>query len=103
MGTHGRRLERTLSMGAEHSATDDGIVPAVGDGDMIVVSNRQPYTHSYEQRDGERSITVNRPAGGLTAGLDPVMQQTDGTWIAWGDGEADAEVTDDAGEVRMPP
>jgi alpha,alpha-trehalose-phosphate synthase [UDP-forming] len=90
-------------MGAEHSATDDGIAPAVDDGELIVVSNRQPYTHSYERTDGERSITVNRPAGGLTAGLDPVMQQTDGTWIAWGDGEADADVTDDNGTVRMPP
>jgi alpha,alpha-trehalose-phosphate synthase [UDP-forming] len=90
-------------MGAEHSATDDGIAPAVDDGELIVVSNRQPYTHSYEHTDGERSITVNRPAGGLTAGLDPMMQRTDGTWIAWGDGEADADVTDDDGTVRMPP
>jgi alpha,alpha-trehalose-phosphate synthase [UDP-forming] len=90
-------------MGVDNSATDDGIVPAVDDGELIVVSNRQPYTHSYDHSDGERSITVNRPAGGLTAGLDPVMQETDGTWIAWGDGEADADVTDDNGKVRMPP
>ncbi|GAA0453224.1 trehalose-6-phosphate synthase [Halococcus dombrowskii] len=90
-------------MGVDNSATDDGIVPAVDDGELIVVSNRQPYTHSYDHGDGGRSITVNRPAGGLTAGLDPVMQETDGTWIAWGDGEADADVTDDNGTVRMPP
>ncbi|HET7322894.1 MAG TPA: trehalose-6-phosphate synthase [Halococcus sp.] len=90
-------------MSSDSTATDERITPAVGDGELIVVSNRQPYTHSYEQEDGERTITVNRPAGGLTAGLDPVMQETDGTWIAWGDGDADREVTNENGEVRMPP
>jgi alpha,alpha-trehalose-phosphate synthase [UDP-forming] len=102
MGTHGGKREWLIYMAVDNTA-DDGIGPAVGDGDLIVVSNRQPYTHSYAQENGERTITVNRPAGGLTAGLDPVMQETDGTWIAWGDGEADAEVTDDNDEVRMPP
>lgn len=72
------------------------------DVDLIIVSNRQPYSHQYEEVDGEREITVDRPAGGLTAGLDPVMQRVSGTWIAWGDGEADREVTDD-GTVQMPP
>jgi len=88
-------------MAADAGGTD-GATPVADD--LIVVSNRQPYTHSYEHDDaGERTISVNRPAGGLTAGLDPVMQETDGTWVAWGDGEADADVTDANGEVRMPP
>jgi trehalose 6-phosphate synthase len=78
---------------AANDGGTDGSMPVADD--LIVVSNRQPYTHSYEHDDeGERRITVNRPAGGLTAGLDPVMQETDGTWVAWGDGEADADVTD---------
>jgi trehalose 6-phosphate synthase len=77
------------------SAVDDSPVS----GDLTVVSNRQPYRHYYD----EGEIVVDRPAGGLTAGLDPVMQRTDGTWIAWGDGDADREVTDEAGTVRMPP
>ncbi|QCJ46747.1 MULTISPECIES: alpha,alpha-trehalose-phosphate synthase (UDP-forming) [Haloprofundus] len=66
---------------------------------LVLVSNRQPYSHRHE--DGE--IVVDRPVGGLTAGLDPVMQQIDGTWIAWGDGDADAEVTDENDCVRVPP
>jgi trehalose 6-phosphate synthase len=87
---------------AANDGGTDGSMPVADD--LIVVSNRQPYTHSYEHDDeGERRITVNRPAGGLTAGLDPVMQETDGTWVAWGDGEADADVTDENDEVRMPP
>jgi trehalose 6-phosphate synthase len=77
----------------------DGVGDAPVPGDLTVVSNRQPYRHYYD--DGE--IIVDRPAGGLTAGLDPVMQRTDGTWIAWGDGDADRGVTDEAGTVRMPP
>ena len=70
------------------------------DGELIVVSNREPYSHGYDD-DGE--IEVSRPAGGLTAGLDPVMERLDGTWIAWGDGEADTEVVDENDEVRVPP
>jgi len=68
--------------------------------DLIVVSNRQPYRHTFDDND---EIAVDRPAGGLTAGLDPVVQQTDGTWVAWGDGDADREATDDANSVRVPP
>ncbi|WP_227380771.1 alpha,alpha-trehalose-phosphate synthase (UDP-forming) [Haladaptatus halobius] len=74
-------------------------IPPLED-NLIVISNRQPYQHCYTT-DG--SIEVNRPAGGLTAGLDPVMQRTNGTWVAWSDGEADAEVTDEDGTVQMPP
>ncbi|SDQ93940.1 alpha,alpha-trehalose-phosphate synthase (UDP-forming) [Natronobacterium texcoconense] len=80
-------------------------------GPLIVVSNRQPYRHEYEDGGGtnaaenasDRSITVDEPAGGLTAGLDPVVQQTDGTWIAWGDGDADFDVVDEDNCVDVPP
>lgn len=76
----------------------------LGDSDLIVVSNRQPYRHDYEQDgDGKRQLTVDEPAGGLTAGLDPVLQRTDGTWIAWGDGDADAAVAGADDCVRVPP
>lgn len=67
--------------------------------DIVVLSNTQPYEHIY---DGN-SITANSLVSGLTASLDQVLKRTDGTWIAWGDGEADYEVTDDRGAVRVPP
>jgi trehalose 6-phosphate synthase len=67
--------------------------------DLLVVSNRQPYRHEFD--DGE--FAVDRPAGGLTAGLDAAMRSVDGTWIAWGDGDADAEVVDGANRVAVPP
>ena len=77
----------------------DSVLSTLESRQLTVVSNRQPYRHTLEA--GE--ITVDRPAGGLTAGLDPVVQQTDGIWVAWGDGDADQEVTDDTDSVRVPP
>ncbi len=66
---------------------------------LLVVSNRQPYRH---EKPGDE-LSVDRPTGGLTASLDPMMQQTGGTWIAWGDGDADREVVDDTQCVEVPP
>ncbi|WIV67194.1 trehalose-6-phosphate synthase [Natrialbaceae archaeon AArc-T1-2] len=95
--------------------------PGPAPGSLIVVSNRQPYRHEYASDDAEsetttdggattapsadidQQIEVDRPTGGLTAGLDPVLQQAGGTWIAWGDGDADDEVADDDGCVSVPP
>ena len=80
---------------------------------LIVVSNRQPYRHEWEDsvsevdsaptEDERHDISVAEPNGGLTAGLDPVMRTTGGTWIAWGDGNADRAVTDDTDCVAVPP
>ena len=48
-------------------------VPDALDGhELLVASNREPYAHGYDE-DGE--IMVSRPAGGLTAALDPIMQE----------------------------
>ncbi|MHB9286513.1 trehalose-6-phosphate synthase [Halobacteriales archaeon Cl-PHB] len=68
--------------------------------ELVVVSNRQPYRHEYGDGD---SVVVDQPTGGLTAGLDAAMRRLDGTWIAWGDGEADDAVTDHDGCVLVPP
>jgi alpha,alpha-trehalose-phosphate synthase [UDP-forming] len=68
---------------------------------FVVVSNREPYEHVYDDWGG--GITVRRPAGGLTSALDPIMQATEGDWIAWGSGDADFDVSDAAGRVRVPP
>jgi len=80
---------------------DHGEAQAVGTGprNLLVVSNRQPYRHEY---DGD-GIEVDRPAGGLTAGLDEVLRSVDGTWLAWGDGDADAAVVDRNDRVTVPP
>ncbi len=71
----------------------------LGDHQMVVVSNREPYEH----RRSRRGIMVHRPVGGLAAALDPVLQAVGGTWVAWGSGDADFDVTDAEGRVRVPP
>ena len=68
---------------------------------FMVVSNREPYEHRWADEVGE--TTVNRPAGGLTSALDPLMQALGGMWVAWGSGEADAATVDPGNRVRVPP
>jgi trehalose-6-phosphate synthase len=66
---------------------------------FIVVSNREPYIHSYSGRE----IVTQVPASGLTVALDPVMQACGGTWIAHGSGDADRAVADKDNKVAVPP
>lgn len=65
---------------------------------LVVVSNREPYQHVRH----DAAIKVDRPAGGLTAALDPVMQGLGGTWVAWGSGDADRVVAP-GGTTWVPP
>jgi trehalose 6-phosphate synthase len=67
---------------------------------LILVSNREPFVHR-RARDG--ALRVEAPAGGLTSALQPVMVASGGTWVAWGSGPADFEVTDAGDVVRVPP
>jgi len=81
------------------TSVDPSVVEALSERELFIVSNREPYTHGY---DGDE-VTVSQPAGGVTAALDPIMQRLSGTWVAWGSGDADFEVTDDDGRVEVPP
>lgn len=77
-----------------------GVVRSIlQDRPLIVVSNREPYEHI---REGDE-ITVRRTIGGLVTALDPLLQAVGGTWVAWGSGSADREVTDAHDGVSMPP
>jgi trehalose-6-phosphate synthase len=69
------------------------------DGRLFVVSNREPYMH---QRNG-KAIEVVVPPSGLVTALEPVLNACDGTWIAHGNGKADAEVVDASDRLRVPP
>lgn len=65
---------------------------------LVLVSNGEPYKHVFENQE----VRQQKLAGGLTTGLDPVMQEDDGLWIAWGRGEADFEVVDQENKVQVP-
>jgi len=66
---------------------------------FILASNREPYIHKY---DGDE-IRCIRPASGLVSALEPVMRACHGTWIAHGSGDADQDVADENGRIRIPP
>ena len=65
---------------------------------LIVVSNAEPYSHKYT----DEGVEQEKIAGGLTTGLDPIMQQSNNLWIAWGRGEADFEVVDEDNKIVVP-
>lgn len=83
----------------DRSAAITALRDLLGDRALIVVSNREPYVH----RRAEDGPAVERPSGGLVAALDPVLAASGGTWIAWGSGDADFEVTDAHDRVAVPP
>ncbi len=66
---------------------------------VIVVSHREPYEHSSV--DGR--IVCQRTDGGLVSALDPVLNRVGGTWIAWGSGLADQEVSEQVNGLPVPP
>ena len=75
------------------------VAAKLGDRLLVVVSNREPYVHTY---DGSE-IRSQVPASGLTAALDPVMRASGGTWIAHGSGNADRQVVDEHSKIAVPP
>jgi len=66
---------------------------------LFVVANREPYMHVRT----ERGLEVLVPASGLVTALEPVLEATDGTWVAHGSGSADQETVDSADRLRVPP
>lgn len=81
---------------------------------LIVVANREPYIHLRSVREpnwwrrvlgakAAEETTWIRPASGVVTALDPVMRACGGTWVAHGSGNADREVSDEKGRVRVPP
>ncbi|MBR0754298.1 trehalose-6-phosphate synthase [Bradyrhizobium jicamae] len=66
---------------------------------VIVVSNREPYIHNHS----DHGTTLQKPASGLVAALEPVMRACGGTWIAHGSGSADRDTVDANDGLRVPP
>ena len=68
-------------------------------GSLFVVSNREPYMHVHRGK----SIEALVPASGLVTALEPILRACDGTWIAFGSGDADKEKVDEHDRLRVPP
>ncbi len=70
----------------------------LGNINLIVASNREPVSHEYA---GKKIKTVNS-VGGLTIALEPIMKNLNGTWIAYGGGNADKTVSGEKGKIKLP-
>jgi trehalose-6-phosphate synthase len=68
---------------------------------VFVLSNREPYMHERNEKDGSISVLV--PASGVVTALEPVLLACNGTWVANGSGSADREVVDANDRLRVPP
>jgi trehalose-6-phosphate synthase len=68
-------------------------------GQLFVVSNREPYVHQWNGK----LLDVVVPPSGLVTALEPVLDACDGTWIAHGSGDADADAVDEHDRLRVPP
>ena len=66
---------------------------------VLVVSNREPYIHNRT----DHGITLQIPASGLVAALEPVMRACGGTWVAHGSGSADRDTVDAHDRLAVPP
>ena len=71
----------------------------LGDRRLIVVSNREPYEHTFS---GD-VITWKRPVGGLTEALDPVLRAAGGCWVAHGSGSGDRRTVGEDDTIPVPP
>ena len=67
---------------------------------LLVVSNREPYLHNF---DDQGRIVCATATGGVAVALDALMRERGGTWIAHGAGTADREMVDAGDKVRVPP
>jgi trehalose 6-phosphate synthase len=100
----GRAAERTRqrASGPRRTTQADLVEWAkahLSDRRLVVVSNRQPYSHVHAG-GGTRVV---RNAGGLTVALDAVARALGGVWVAHGSGDADREVSDAQGRIPCPP
>jgi len=68
-------------------------------GSLFVVSNREPYMNVHRGKSIESLV----PASGLVTALEPILRACDGTWIAFGSGDADKITVDEHDRLRVPP
>ena len=77
-----------------------GEIDATAKRPLIVVSNREPYLHTYDQEGGIRCAPT---AGGVAVALDALLRERGGIWIAHGAGPADRVVVDASDKLLVPP
>jgi alpha,alpha-trehalose-phosphate synthase [UDP-forming] len=79
----------------------DYVRARLGANSLVVVSNREPYMHIYNESTGKSECL--RPAGGVVTALDPVLKACGGTWIAHGGGNMDRKFVNSKDRLGVPP
>lgn len=71
--------------------------------ELVLVSNAEPYRHVWKGEEKEET-EYEKLTGGLTAALDPLMQELGGKWVAWGrEDESDFYPVDENNIIEVPP
>jgi alpha,alpha-trehalose-phosphate synthase [UDP-forming] len=95
-------LEAALRISGETVWTEERLRQFVGLSldrrPLVVVSNREPVTHSWKNGKVEARI----PASGLVTAMEPVMRACGGVWVAHANGDADRETADGRGRLGLP-
>jgi trehalose 6-phosphate synthase len=78
----------------------DWVKDVCGDSQLIVLANRQPYTHN-RTRTGVTSVTHS--SSGVVNAVEPLLSACGGVWVAHGSGTADRDVSVDRDGVSLPP
>ncbi|MFA5995313.1 MAG: trehalose-6-phosphate synthase [Patescibacteria group bacterium] len=66
---------------------------------FVSVIQRQPFSHIKTNS----TIKLEKSVGGVTVLLDSILKKIGGLMVAVGSGDADAEVLDKDGHIKMPP
>src|SRR5262249_1222469 len=82
-----------------HDTLRQVVESVLGHRRFIVVSNREPYIHTFE---GEE-IVCERPVSGMVTALEPVMRVCGGSGGAQGSGNAAHDVVDEHARIAVPP
>lgn len=79
----------------------DYVRAKLGASGLVLVSNREPYMHVYNETMGKAECL--RPAGGVVRALDPVLRACGGTWVAHGSGNMDRKFVNSKDRLGVPP
>jgi trehalose 6-phosphate synthase len=77
-----------------------GEIDATAPRPLIVVSNREPYLHNFDENN---QIRASSATGGVAVALDALMRERGGIWIAHGAGTADRQMVDARDKIWVPP
>jgi trehalose 6-phosphate synthase/phosphatase len=79
--------------------------PARGEGRLVVVSNRLPFTLKHKEGDAGEGASgswqTQRSTGGLATAMGPLLKKTGGLWIGWPGHSMEPSAPQDSGRRHV--